>query len=120
MATAPVSPEKQQALKDRMAELGLREQDLEERFIHGSGRGGQKLNKTASCVWLKHLPSGIEVKCQQERSQSMNRFFARRLLVEKYELEVLGLANARLSRQDNIRKQKSRRRRRASTKPTLS
>ncbi|OPZ60280.1 MAG: Peptide chain release factor 1 [Deltaproteobacteria bacterium ADurb.Bin510] len=110
MSAAPVSAEKQQALKARMAELGLREEDIEERFIHGGGRGGQKLNKTASCVWLKHLPSGLEVKCQQERSQSLNRFFARRLLVAKYERDVLGLSN---SREQRIRKQKKRRRRRS-------
>jgi len=114
MSAAQVSPEKQQALRQRMAELGLLEQDIEERFTHGSGSGGQKLNKTASCVWLKHRHSGIEVKCQQERSQTQNRFFARRLLVEKYEQEVLGLASSRDARQRKIKKQKSRRRRRGS------
>jgi protein subunit release factor B len=110
MTISQVSAEKQLALAQRMAELGLREEDLEERFVHGGGRGGQKLNKTASCVWLKHRPSGIEVKCQQERSQSLNRFFARRLLVAKYERDVLGLSN---SREQRIRKQKKRRRRRS-------
>ena len=114
MSISQVSPEKQQALRQRMAELGLLEQDIEERFIHGSGNGGQKLNKTASCVWLKHRPSGIEVKCQQERSQSQNRFFARRLLVEKFEQEVLGIANRKDERHRKIKKQKSRRRRRGS------
>lgn len=112
MNISQVSVEKQQALAQRMAELGLREEDLEERFVHGGGRGGQKLNKTASCVWLKHRPSGLEVKCQQERSQSLNRFFARRLLVAKYERDVLGLDN---SREQRLRKQKKRRRRRSTS-----
>ena len=68
-----VSKEKQEALKKRMEALGIHEEDLIEKFILGSGSGGQKVNKTSSCVYLKHLPTKIEVKCQQERSREMNR-----------------------------------------------
>src|ERR1039457_5203918 len=69
-----VSTDKGRALLERMARLGIRESDLEENFVKGSGAGGQKVNKTSSCVWLRHKPSGIEVKCQWERSQALNRF----------------------------------------------
>jgi len=66
-----------------MAELEVREEDLEERFVRSSGRGGQHVNKTASCAQVRHLPSGIEARCGRERSQSLNRFLARRELLEK-------------------------------------
>jgi len=70
MATFGVSPEKEQALAERMEKLGLREEDILEKFIRSGGHGGQNVNKVATCVYLKHLPSGVEVKCQQERSQA--------------------------------------------------
>lgn len=68
-----------------MKQLGVREEDLIERFILGSGRGGQKLQKTSSCVYLKHIPTGIEVKCQKERSQEANRYYARMELCDRIE-----------------------------------
>jgi len=80
-----VSPEKQAALDARMAKLRIREEDLVEKFILGSGSGGQKINKTSSCVYLKHVPSGIEVKCQAHRSREMNRFLARHELCDRIE-----------------------------------
>ena len=80
-----VSQEKQDSLSIRMEKLGIREEDLIEKFILGSGSGGQKVNKTSSCVYLKHLPTGLEVKCQRERSREMNRFYARRELCDKLE-----------------------------------
>jgi protein subunit release factor B len=80
-----VSPEKEEALRERMARLGVREADLEESFTRSSGPGGQKVNKTATCVHLRHLPTGIAVKSQRERSQAINRFLARRLLLDKLE-----------------------------------
>ena len=104
--------EKEQALRERMARLGLREADLEENFIKGSGAGGQKVNKTASCVWVRHRPSGIEVKCQRERSQALNRFFARRLLCDEWEARQRGAASARQQTNEKIRRQKRRRSRR--------
>ena len=107
-----VSPEKVAALRVRMERLGLREADLEERFIKGGGAGGQKVNKTSSCVWLRHCPSGIEVKCQWERSQALNRFLARRELCDEWEAKLRGAASARRQAAEKIRRQKRRRSRR--------
>lgn len=72
-------------LRDRMQRLHLREEDLEETFIRGTGAGGQKINKTSSTVVLRHLPTGLEVRCQRERSQSQNRLLARQELCERLE-----------------------------------
>lgn len=74
-----------ETLAERMARLGILEEDLEERFILGSGSGGQKINKTSSCVYLKHLPSGHEVSCQESRSREKNREIARTRLCEHFE-----------------------------------
>jgi protein subunit release factor B len=108
-----ISAAKHEELLRRMAVLGIREGDLEERFVHGAGRGGQKLNKSSTCVYLRHIPSGVEVKCQQERSRSLNRFFARRLLCDKLEGLGSGGDSPRQREMDRIRRNKSRRRRRA-------
>ncbi len=86
MLTFSVSEEKNRWLRERMAALGIREEELEERFVRSSGKGGQHVNKTSTCVWLRHIPTGIEVKCMAERSQSLNRFLARRELLEKIAL----------------------------------
>jgi len=75
-------------LEQRMERLGIREEDLLEKFILGSGSGGQKINKTSSCVYLKHLPTGIEVRCQRERSRTLNRKTARILLCNKIEKQL--------------------------------
>lgn len=112
MSEAYVTIEKRTALDERMSKLGIREQDLLEKFILGAGSGGQKLNKTSSCVYLRHLPSGIEVKCQRERSREMNRFMARRELCEQMESKVLGLRSARQQAMEKVRRQKRRRSRR--------
>lgn len=100
------------ALADRMSRLAVRESDLEETFIRGGGSGGQKINKTSSCVVLRHRPTGIEVRCQRERSQAMNRFFARRELCDRIEARVRGAASARQEEAEKIRRQKRRRSRR--------
>ena len=110
---APISQEKQESLRRRLESLGLRDEDFEERFVRGSGSGGQKVNKTASAVYLKHLPSGLEVKSQKSRSQSNNRFFARRELADRYESEILGQKTKRDKAADKARKQKQRRKRRS-------
>jgi protein subunit release factor B len=110
-----VSEEKQKALRERMAELGVREEDLEERFVRSSGAGGQHVNKTATCVWLRHLPTGVEVKCMRERSQSVNRFLARRELVEKLAARS-GLATAEDRQREKLRRQKARKKRRTTAK----
>ena len=107
-----VSPEKETALAKRMAALGLREEDLEEQFIRGGGAGGQKINKTSSCVQLRHRPTGLEVRCQAERSQSLNRFFARRELCDRMEAKIRGAVAARQQTVEKIRRQKRRRSRR--------
>jgi protein subunit release factor B len=108
-----VTGEKADLLAQRMASLGIREADLVEKFILGSGAGGQKINKTSSCVYLLHKPSGLEVKCQRERSQSLNRFLARRELCDKLEARQRGVAAARQQEHERIRRQKRRRSRRA-------
>ena len=111
-----VNPEKVRDLEGRMATLGIREADIQEKFIHARGRGGQKVNKTAACVYLKHLPTGIEVKCQESRSREANRFFARRILADKIEDSILGKDSPRARKVEKIRKQKMRRSRRAKRK----
>ena len=110
-----VSPEKNEALRRRMEALGVREEDLEERFVRSSGKGGQHVNKSSTCVQLLHRPSGIEVQCMGERSQSLNRFFARRLLLERIE-EARGLKTAKTDAAERIRRQKARRGRKAAKK----
>lgn len=110
-----VSTEKQRQLAERMAELGIGESDLEERFIRSSGSGGQHVNKSSTCVQLIHKPTGLEVKCMRERSQSLNRFLARRELAEKV-AESMGLATSRDERRERIRRSKARQKRRRSAK----
>ncbi len=116
MTTFGVSPEKEQALRDRMQELGLREEDIIEKFIRSGGHGGQNVNKTSTCVYLKHVPTGLEVKCQKERSQALNRFFARRVLTDKLENQILGKQSAEQQKIEKIRRQKRKRSKRAKEK----
>jgi len=111
MVCFAVSEEKNQGLKEKMKALGIRERDLEEKFVRSSGKGGQKVNKTSTCVYIKHLPTGIQVKCMRERSQSINRFLARRELVEKIERKS-GHGISDELRKQRIIKQKRRRKRR--------
>lgn len=99
-----------------MDSLGIKEADLEEKFIRSSKKGGQKVNKTSSCVYLKYKPTGIEVKCQEERSQALNRFLARRILVDKIESLVLGREREAEKEIEKIRRQKRKRSRRAKEK----
>ena len=110
-----VSPEKNAELRRRMEALGVREEDLEERFVRSSGKGGQHVNKTSTCVQLLHRPSGIEVKCMSGRSQSLNRFFARRLLLERI-AAARGLKTAKDDAAERMRRQKARRGRKAARK----
>ncbi len=99
-----------------MQGLGIREKDLQEKFIRASGKGGQKVNKASSCVYLKHIPTGIEIKCQQERSQALNRYLARRILTKKVESLILGRLSEQRQRIEKIRRQKRRRSKRAKEK----
>lgn len=112
MADNTPSQSSQSALTDRMTKAGIKETDIIERFIRGTGSGGQKINKTSSCVYLKHIPTGIEVKCQRGRSQYLNRFLARRELCERVESRILGIKTSLQQAAEKIRRQKRRRTRR--------
>ncbi|MHB8108444.1 MAG: peptide chain release factor family protein [Syntrophorhabdaceae bacterium] len=114
-----VSPEKEIALREKMSQLGIEEADIIERFIRSGGHGGQNVNKTSTCVYLKHIPTGIEVKCQQARSQGINRFLARRILVDKIETLIVGKESKQQQEREKIRRQKRRRSKRAKEKVLL-
>jgi protein subunit release factor B len=116
MSLFKISIEKEAALSERMQRLGVRECDLEESFIRSSGPGGQKVNKTSTCVFIRHLPTGLSVKCQRERSQSINRFLARRLLLDKIERMQTGIIDEEKRRIEKIRRQKRKRSKRAQEK----
>ncbi len=103
-----------------MKDLGIEEKDIEEKFIRAQGRGGQKVNKTSSCVYLIHVPTGIEVKCQTARNQAMNRYFARRLLSDKIEEFLHPGSSASAREVEKARKQKKKRARRARDKSGVS
>ncbi|MEN2993815.1 MAG: peptide chain release factor-like protein [Thermodesulfovibrio sp.] len=113
MGKFPVSEKKEKELLQEMQRLNIKETDIEEKFIRCSGHGGQKLNKTSTGVYLKHIPSGIEVKCTKERSQGLNRFFARRMLVEKIK-EYMGIPTKKQIEIEKIRKRKKKKKLRKS------
>ncbi len=103
---SPITSEKLTVLAQRLAVLGIKETDLLEKFVRGSGAGGQKINKTSNCVFLKHLPSGVCIKCQMDRSREMNRFLARRELCEQLEAIREGTAVAKTQAIEKMRRQK--------------
>jgi len=105
----PVKPEKWNKLLAWMKELEIDEKAIEEKFILGSGRGGQKMNKTASCVYLKHLPTGIEIKCQSHRERDINRYAARELLCEEIEYRLKGALSRKGKEIEKAQKQKKKR-----------
>jgi protein subunit release factor B len=99
-------------LEQRMQKCGLFEKDIEETFVRSRGAGGQNVNKTSTCVQLKHIPTGLAVKVQESRSQGLNRFYARRQLCEFLEAKLLGKDSPKAQKIEKIRKQKDRRNRR--------
>lgn len=112
----PVSEKKSEELSRRMHRAGIREADLTEEFVKGAGPGGQKINKSSIAVLLTHRPSGIQVRCQEGRSQAMNRFYARRLLTEKIEERLFREKSAKRQAMEKIRRQKRKRSKRAKDK----
>jgi protein subunit release factor B len=113
MSSFPVSPEKLSQLQQRMTALGVNEAEIEETFVRSGGAGGQKVNKSSSCVMLLHRPTGLRVKSQTTRHQAMNRFLARELLLDKIERMRKGHIEAERARVEKIRRQKLKRSSRA-------
>ena len=116
MSTFPVNQDKEAQLARRMAALGVTEAELEETFVRSAGHGGQNVNKSSTCVMLLHRPTGLRVKCQTTRQQGLNRFLARRLLLDKIEKMRQGYVQSERAEAEKIRRQKRRRSRRAKNK----
>jgi protein subunit release factor B len=116
MGIFTVSPLTEKRLIKKMETLNIHEKDIKESFVRSGGKGGQHVNKTSTCVYLKHIPTGIEVKCQEERSQSLNRYKARVILFKKIDQLVKGKESEEIQRIEKIRRQKRKRSKRAKEK----
>ncbi len=106
MSTYPVTEQKENQLAQRMQALGVAESDIVETFVRSGGNGGQNVNKTSTCVMLIHRPTGLQVKCQETRQQGMNRFLARKLLLDKLEERKVAKASAERAQIEKLRRQK--------------
>ena len=113
MSKFPVSEHKQAQLHQRMASLGVREEEIEETFTRSGGKGGQHVNKTSTAVILVHRPTRLSVRCEASRSQALNRYLGRRMLLDKIERQKRGFVEAERARIEKIRRQKRKRSRRA-------
>lgn len=111
-----ISHAKWEALRARLAALGVREADLEEQFVRSGGHGGQNVNKVATCVVLRHRPTDLLVRCQEARTQGLNRYLARQRLADKLEERMLGEASRKRREIEKIRRQKRKRSKRAKEK----
>jgi protein subunit release factor B len=111
-----VSERKKRGLAEKMEALKVKESDLDEKFIRAKGKGGQNVNKVSTCVYIRHRPTGFEVKCSRERKQGLNRFIARRMLLNKIEKRFFGEISEERSRREKIRRQKRKRSKRAKEK----
>ncbi len=116
MSQFPVSEKKIEALERSMTRLGIKAADLVESFVRSGGAGGQNVNKVATCVVLKHLPSGLVIKCQMDRSQGMNRYLARKILIARLDAQIHGRESEEAKRISKIKRQKRKRSRRAKDK----
>lgn len=116
MPDFPVSADKASALEADFARLGIKEEDLDEQFVRSGGAGGQNVNKVSTCVVIVHKPSGLQVRCQQERSQGLNRFLARRLLADKVAEKIKGEISKKTAEAEKVRRQKRKRSKRAKQK----
>jgi len=111
-----ISKEKWDSLSAKMSSLNIEEEDLVEKFILGSGKGGQKIQKTHSCVYLKYAPMDIEIKCQKTRFREDNRYFARKELCEKISEIIDRKKSEKIQKIEKIRRQKRKRSKRAQEK----
>ena len=116
MSEFGVGLEKEKRLREKMSSSGILEEEIEENFVRSHGPGGQNVNKTSTCVYLKHIPTGLEVKCQRQRSQALNRYLARQILIKKIENLILGQLSLERQHIEKVRRQKRRRSRRVKLK----
>lgn len=112
----PITEKKWNDLKNRMQELDINESDIVEKYIRSSGAGGQHANKNETCVYLKHIPTGTEVKCAKTRFRENNRFFARRILLEKIDEQINKKKSEKQQKIEKLRRQKRKRSKRAKEK----